>query len=157
MSRLSSTYFQFVQTFLAASVSLWIYSCKILWKCCDISHQIEISWKYCMYWKDKNSISILFFITSFIGIMLCHMPLQMNGLFTGVVTFITGKGFLSGVWKHVILQVTWLPARIAALLTPDRLISWMSEHICVWQQLWMHCYTVCNQMVYLLNELACAF
>ena len=55
--------------------------------------------------------------------MLFHVLFQAIIHFTGIVALLTGKGFLSGVRKHVILQTTGASGGEATLLTFKGLFS----------------------------------
>ena len=63
------------------------------------------------------------------GTVPSHKPLQLRRLFERVVALLTDKGFLSGVWKHVILQTIWMTRWVAALVTCKRLFSSMFENV----------------------------
>ena len=62
--------------------------------------------------------------------MLSHVLLQLIRLFAGIVALLTGKRFLAGLWKLVILQTIGVTAREVALLTTPVCIL-CSTHILV--------------------------
>ena len=52
--------------------------------------------------SDQCKYVIMVF-ACFSGSVLLHANLQLVGMFAGIVAFLTSKGFLAGVRKHVIL------------------------------------------------------
>ena len=61
----------------------------------------------------------------FCAMLFVVVTLQILRLFTGVVAVLTSKGLFVSVWKHVLLQVSSICARIVALLATERLLSRM--------------------------------
>ena len=66
---------------------------------------------------------VVFFSSISFGTVLFHVLFQAIIHFAGIVALLTGKGFLSGVRKHVILQTTGASGREATLLTFKGLFS----------------------------------
>ena len=77
---------------------------------------------------------ILFYILLYIflrllSVLLCHMPQKLNRSYAWETALIAGVGILSSVSALVYFQIRRISARIVALVTLERSLSWMGTHV----------------------------